>query len=323
VIHRDSPAYPQELDTEPGPNEHDLEQIILESGLRSRPQPPKIPTPSQVVRYAGNTYKVRAYPDSESARDYTELMGAAKPLFTRCYGQVDRFLVLEYIDGSEPDSPGQMPVDIANFLADLAAIPARRSPQDDFDTLCMNIEAAGIFQPGTVELIRGYYARTGQRNVNWGLEYYDAMPRNFAYTEDGRLVSIDEKHLRVGPRGVSLVKPMEQLPPEEFRALKQAYLARMGSVHFDDPSYHRFLQFYRHMTALGALAAFRPREANIYEYSFHLNRQVILKIIDAPLPVRISEETRWTRYWVHQTGRFFQKAWGFTKRRVMRVAGGH
>ncbi|MFL5733178.1 MAG: hypothetical protein ACJ78Q_08255 [Chloroflexia bacterium] len=318
MIYQDAAENLKQTDAGAGPGEQDLEQIVEQSGLRTRPRSARFPTPSEVVRYSGKAYKVRAYLDEETAREYQQLISNAERLSIRCYGRVKRFLVLEYLE-SDADSSGNVLEDIPQFLVDLAAVPAHRTPDDDFRALCANVEASDIFRPATMEWVRGYYEKSKTLGIEWGLEYYDAMPRNFAYTEDGRPVSIDEKHIRLGPRGVSLVKMMEQLPAADFAKVKQAYIAKLGPVPFDESAYHDFLRFYRHLTALGALGAFRAREANIYEHSFHLNRQMILRISGAPAGVLLREEARWSRYWLHQAGRFFVKAWWFAERRVKRL----
>jgi hypothetical protein len=208
------------------------------------------------------------------------------------------------------------------FLNELATTQTDGSLDDDFDFLCNNIDLAGIFQPHTIELIRGYYSRAQSLRITSGLEYYDAMPRNFAFNEEGKLFSIDEKHLRIGPRGVSLMKPMGQLLAADFSKLKEAYLERLDWVPFDDPEYRRFLHFYRHMTVLGATTSYRPREINMYDSSFHASRRIILRIVGASPSTRLSEEVRWRRYWTHHTKRLFQRAPGFLKRRLKRAVVG-
>src|SRR5436305_13263888 len=110
------------MNPQSGLEERDLEQIVVLSELRTRPRPPKIPTPSQVVEYSGNLYKVRAYPDSVAAQESRELISAVNHLFIRCYGQIDRFLVLEYIKGNKLDSRQQVLVDIADFLENLSTV---------------------------------------------------------------------------------------------------------------------------------------------------------------------------------------------------------
>jgi hypothetical protein len=318
--------------------ESDLKWIVRLSKLQSQSRLTRVPIPSRVVSYSGHQYKVRAYPDGEAAQQRLELIGAAEHLFTRCHGRVDRYLVFEYIDGGKVAGNGpsgacdatesrpyaQILLGIPAFLCELAARRADNSLEHDFDFLCGNIESAGIFRPRTIELVRRYYTQVQSRPIASGLEYYDAMPRNFALIEEGlieegKLASIDEKHLRVGPRGVSLIKPMEQLPQEDFSKLKEAYLAKLESVPFDDPEYRRFLRFYRHLTALGVLAAYRAREINMYEHSFHLNRRTILGIIGASPSTRLGEEAPWLRYWWHETKSVFRRALGFLWRRLIRV----
>jgi len=243
-------------------------------------------------------------------------------LFMSRYTRIDRYLVFKYVRGrtahsEEPELWEQILAEIPSFLEELSTVHTDRSLDDDFETLCENIDLAGIFQTRTMELIRRYYAEAQSMHIISGLEYYDAMPRNFAFTREGKLFSIDEKHLRIGPQGVSLIKPMGQLSKADFSNLKEAYLAKLDWVPFDDPEYRWFLHFYRHMTVLGATASYRPRDINMYDPGFHASRRVILEIIGASTAARLRGEGQWLRYRRHQVTSVFQRAPGFLKRRLL------
>ena len=304
--------------------ESDLERIVGLSGLQSHPRQNRIPVPSEVVRYSGRQYKVRAYPDSEAARRRLEVIGPVEHLFARCFGRLDRYLVFEYINGraaggNELKLQEQMLAAIPAFLAELAMIRTNDSLHDDFDFLCKRIELAHIFRPRTIELVRRYYSQAQSLPVAAGVEYYDPMPRNFILTEEGKLVSIDEKHLRIGPRGVSLIKPLEQLPEAGFSKFKADYLAKLGLVPFDHLEYQQFLRFYRHMTALAMIFSYRVREINLYEASFHWSRRTVLGIVGVSPSTNLAEEAPWLRYWWREAHNIARCAPGSLKRRLIRL----
>jgi hypothetical protein len=324
VIDEKAPDYQPEPNTQERLAESDLEQIVRLSGFPSEPQLTKIPIPFKVVEYLGRQYKVRAYTSGEAAQRCLDLIATVEHLFTPDYRRLDRYLVFEYIKGStvdsnEPAVREQILVGIPYFLDELATVQINDPLEDDFDFLCGNIGSAGIFRPRTMEVIRRYYFQVQSLTITSGLEYYDAMPRNFALTEEGKLVSIDEKHLRIGPRGVSLIKPLEQLSKADFAKLKEAYLSKLDRVPFDDPAYHEFLRFYQDMTVLGAVASYRRREVNMYSYSFHSSRRAVLGIVGASPATRLSEEALWLPFWVHQIKSPFQRTPGFLKRRLARI----
>src|SRR5204863_5933564 len=186
------------------------------------------------------------------------------------------------------------------------------------DSLCDSIRSAGIFSPRTIELMRRYFERaTGtDAPIEWAMEYYDAMPRNFVRGEQGTPVAIDEKHLRIGPRGVSLMKPMGQLEEGDFRTLKEAYLAKACPLPLDDPKYLEFLSFYRLISALGTSAAHRTKRFNIQEHRFHAYRRAVLGIIGAPATLRFREEVPWrVQYRLFVLWDLGRRARGFVGRR--------
>ena len=108
----------------------------------------------------------------------------------------------------------------------------------------------------------------------------------------------------------------------DFLKLKEAYLAKLDPLPFDDPEYGRFLRFYRHMTALGVIASYRAREINMHERDFHVDRRAILRLIGASAPTRLREELPWVRYRLRRVRRTFRRAPGYVKRRVQRAFAG-
>ncbi len=301
----------------------DLEQIVSLSGLDSQTGLGETARPFQVVAYKGGTYKVRACQSTEVAEQWLQMLGGVSHLFSRCYGNVGRYLVFEYVNANA-HSNGQtnserVLFEIADLLAELAHAKAPYSLEDDFNSLCRDIEAAGIFGPKAMALVRRYFSDAQSFGIKWGLEYYDPLPRNFLYNREGRLISIDEKHLRVGPRSVGLIKMMEQLPEEDFAQLKEAYFAQVGFVPFEYPQYHEFLTFYRCLSALGMIGAHRSSEVNKQEPRFHVNRQIVLRIVKTPITLRLKEEPPWIAYPRYPAWRLTLRAWRFFKRRVLHI----
>lgn len=301
----------------------DLEQIVrlsVQSGLHSQPRLPGKPTPHKVVWYEGRPYKVRGYASGDAARQKLELLRAARNFFVRCYGRADRYLVLEYIADAGPDSSPQGLTKLGELLAELERAQTSGRPQTDFDSLCNDVETAGVFLPRTVGLIRRYQRRAESPSFSWGLEHQDAVPKNFVLTREGRLLSTDEKHLRAGPRGVSLINAMLELPEGDFMKIRDAYLAKADPVPFQDPQYREFLLFYHLMYFLAFQAVNKPREANmrwVRWFWFHRYRQAVLQIVGAPLTVRLQEEAPWrVQYPLHRSRKFVQRSWDSLARRL-------
>lgn len=301
-----------------GLSEADLQLIVDQSGIRTQARIPNKPIPLRVVDYGRTKYRIRAYPNSELAQKWMDLVKETNGLVASCYGRVDRYLVLEYVEGNQAANSLQVLDAIASFLAELESVNTTQSPEDDFRGLCEYMEAAGIFLPQTTAWMRRYYERSNDLSIKWTLQYYDAMPRNFVCDEQGRLLAIDEKHLRLGPRGVSLVKAMGQLPENDFQMLKEAYFAKAGHAPLDEPRYKEFLSFYRLSSALGTSAAHRTRHFNTQEHRFHEYRRTMLKIISAPATLRLREEIPWrVRYRLFVSQDFVRRAWGFMWRRLV------
>lgn len=328
LVYDQSYDYPNSEGTPALLTDEDLEQIVSLSGLDSKTGLGEIARPFQFVAYNGGTYKVRACQSREVAEQWLQLLGGVNHMFAHCYGNVGRYLVFEYVNanenanakvGAHSHSRTSILFEIADFLAELAHADAPYSLEDDFNSLCKDIEAAGIFKPQTMKLIRRYFAGAQSLDIKWGLEYFDPLPRNFLHTGDGSLISIDEKHLRVGPRSVGLIKMMEQLPEDDFAQIKEAYFAQVGFIPFEFPKYNQFLQFYRCLCALGTIGAHRSHEINKQEPRYHVNRQIVLRIVKAPLTTRLREEPPWVAYPRYPAWRFTLRAWHFVKRRILHI----
>lgn len=278
---------------EPGFLRSELLEILQQSGMADLAEAAHRTTQCRVIEFQGKRFKVRSYRDAEAAQRRLELVAEAKDgLFIDCYGRVDRYLVLEYREGTIGYSSEELSSLLGKFLGVLERTSLPFSPNDEFGAWCEVLEQANIFRPRTLRSIRDHYASLRPENICWSLQYFDLMPRNFIVTEKGELVSIDEKHLRVGPRGISLVKPMWQMRKENFRRVKEEHHAHSGFTEFDDPDYRRFLVFYY---CLYSLASSGKVSASVYRKlsSFHLMRQKVLRRVGLPISEHLKEVIPW------------------------------
>jgi len=311
---------PQDKKLDLGPSE--LEHIVYLSGLEARPKSRRTPAPSGIVLCDGKLYKVRAYQSEEDAGRQWEILYKFKHLFARCYGRVGRFLVLEYVDNSMKGDPKKAShqqdfVGLGAFLGELAMMEVDRPRDDRFELWCLKIEAAGIFRPETMDLIRRQYSQYGSMPIRWGIEYYDARFSNFVGTEQGTFLCVDEKHLWVGPRGVSLIKPMLQLRKKDFEKVLKSYCAKVNLMQFHDAHYRRFLLFYYVVFSLAFTGSVKALRKNLGLHAFHWRRQVLLEIIGASRITRLREEAWWRI--LHRSirlGRSVKAVWRSARKRL-------
>ena len=225
----------------------DLTQIVASSRLWPQPPASLKPIQKEVVEINGNRYKVRVYPNAETAQRQWEYLTEIKAtLFARCHGRIGRYLVLDYIPDGNSNGSVPTPHEIGLFLTALAKEQTRASIKEDFDSWCTYIGNARIFLPRTIELFRRYHRlKLESLPVSSGLEYYDATPHNFITMGGGKLLAFDEKHLDVGPRGVSLVRPEHTMTAKDWSDTKETYSLKMGSAALlEDSEYRDFLRFY-------------------------------------------------------------------------------
>jgi hypothetical protein len=116
---------------------------------------------------------------------------------------------------------------------------------------------------------------------------------------------------------------MLELPDEEFRRLKDADLARVAFVPFDDPTYRDFLLFYHLLYVLAFQAANEPHGATmrwIRRNRFQGHRQRVLRLVHASWPRRVCEEAPWHVHYETYRGRAFaQQYWKTGRDRLLRL----
>lgn len=264
-------------------NQTDLQEIVRRSGLN---EPDKLSGASRnwkVVEYAGRLYKVRSYENSEIAERQLELISGVKHLFTECYGRIGRNLILAYIQNSKLQNNPEDFFLLGSFLGELVNVQICLPPQDDFELWCNELVSMKVFRNSTLERIKDYYREHSSNSLIFGLEYFDARLKNFALTEAGEFLSIDEKHVRVGPLGVSFAKPKLRLTGKEFQAVKEGYLSKTNRFDFDDARYFDFLTLYHSIYALRFKVINSRSEIYKRSKTFQLRRQIVMRVIQLPL----------------------------------------
>lgn len=249
-------------------------------------------TTFKVVRYAGKRFKIRAYLNRQAAKRQKSLLDQAPQLFAKCFGQFGRFLILEYVEGSGHKNVSEEFAALGHFIAEIAKVKTRQMDESDFDSWCDDLLKARIFTLRTISLVRRYYVEAQKLQVRWRLGYFDAMPANFVF-KAGRPISIDEKHLRLGPEGISLIKPQSKLPSEAFSRILNAYCSTSHFDRFDDLKYREFLTFYYLIYGLAVVGAHKKQQVNIGIRDFHLRRRRLLRIVNASRLLCLREESLW------------------------------
>jgi hypothetical protein len=263
-----------------------------------------------VVEHEGKAYKIRSYPSPKAAQDQLERIRKAGQAFGRCHGAIGSYLVLDYLEAGDP-CPGELPAAVGELLAHLSRSTA---PPDEGDLQVWlgQLQLFGVFSRETAEAAWTYFTAWRDRGITWSLEYFDALPKNFLFDQNGRCVCIDEKSLRVGPRGLSLVKPALRLGREEFRALRGAYAAACGVDPFLDPGYREFLHFYHSAYALAYKLGNKTVGRNRRNFWFHHYRRDFLAPLHLPPAAYWRESVTW-RVWY---------GWGSATRAVQRLLHG-
>src|SRR5438105_1068224 len=98
----------------------DITQIIDISGLRARAKLPHKGTIPEIVNFGGQRYKVRKYSDANRAELQRTLMEKVDDLFIHCYGRLDEFLVLEFIEGEALETSPQTLREMGTILSKLS-----------------------------------------------------------------------------------------------------------------------------------------------------------------------------------------------------------
>ena len=272
-----------------------LREIVQAARIIDCEEPDHKATVMKTVEYRGRHYKVRGYRTHLDAQRRLAFLDLGKGLIAPALGRFERFLIFEYIDG-ETLSGSKGCKAVIQFLVNLAAINANSMEElgrEQFESWCSKIEECRLFTKRTLKSMRQYYARSVAHCQKWGLEYYDALPRNFVWDGSGICLAIDEKHLLAGPRGVSLIKLRWQLSQEEFDALATGYFSQTNAFKQHDEAHWTFLEFYYLVYSLAFNADQRTLSTNLASAAFHQRRRKLIDLMEISSLGRIRETLGW------------------------------
>jgi hypothetical protein len=221
--------------------------------LGAPPDPWRLPRKA-IVDFEGRTWKVREYPSEDEAVGQEACLRLAAPAVPspRLIARRNAYLVFAW---PELDRPRKKGADLAEGIGDaLAALNGIACPETSARSL---LEEAARWLDRLVDQrilsrkARGWvWSGLMQRlppSPRISLDYLDAMPHNFGVL-DGRLILLDEKHLRPAFTGAGLVKPQAILPARQARVLREAYDRRAGTAGPGNPD--DFLDVYYFIHAL-------------------------------------------------------------------------
>lgn len=197
--------------------------------------------------------KIRTY-DTETAAARMEALlarldGAIH--LPHLYGRRGRHLIFRYLSlDTEPDLDG-IYFGIGETLGRLNQLPAEStSPSslaDEFAGWMRRFSRMGLLPAKITAQALEVYRRTVPQDAVICLDYWDAMPHNFGWS-DGVVYMLDEKHLRPGFFGVGLVKPYFLLPPDGWAQVCRGYAGAASLREFERTQ--PFLEFYYLAAAL-------------------------------------------------------------------------
>lgn len=297
----------------------DLEEIIRLSKLESRDIPERLYSQFSVVNHNQKHYKVRKYRDKWRIDDEIGILRRAPHLFAPFQGRIANYVVYDFVEDIRSEKPASQAHEIGSFLAELASVSAKPISGKEFNHWCDELQEARFFRPRTVDLIQGYFARRCPQVSHWNAEYIDAVPKNFAVDDRGRFVSIDAKHLHIGPRGLGLVKLYHQrnklISEEEYQKTRDCFCGRLDFHQFSDPDYFDFLSFFYCFVGLLDNARFIAPCISFNAARNQWRRQVILDIIQAPSSMRWIEAIAWKiPHEISKARLFTRRAVNYSKR---------
>ena len=200
--------------------------------------------------------KIRAYATEDEAIAQENLLDnlAGKIVHPELLGRWRQYLVFRYLEAEMPkDGTGDQPsyFQIGRFLGILNTIQKTDTSSQDLDkefvTWLDRLQAMQILPSKIADKARITYTDTRPPNLPVVLDYWDAMPHNFAWTGE-KLYLLDEKHLRPSYPGVGLIKPLFLLSHERWTQVREGYES-IASLHTFD-QYRPFLAFYYLVVAL-------------------------------------------------------------------------
>ncbi len=205
---------------------------------------------------SGYWFKIRGYSSEEEAQEKEILLkclvGAID--FPELIGRWQNFLVFRYIlleDESTQPREESFFQNLGEFISRLNqfdwVVLGEEVIGQEFNNWLIKLEKMRLIPPWIARSSALYYLQMKPHDLPVVLDYWDAMPHNFAVYQ-GRFTMLDEKHLRPSFLGVGLVKPFLLLDKNSWKSLSKGY-ERVAPL--DNFYKHRsFLEFYYLVAAL-------------------------------------------------------------------------
>jgi len=200
--------------------------------------------------------KIRAYETNSAAQQQETLLKsfAGQIQHPQLIGRSGNCLVFQYPDFREQTQKFQDPdfyFQLGKFLGLVNSFNATETTYADLDQELEDwldrFVAMCLIPKRIADRTRETYYRLRPTEMPICIDYWDAMPHNFAW-EEKVLFLLDEKHLRPSYIGVGLVKPMFLLDSEHWGQVRQGYESVLPLSIFDQNI--PFLEFYYLLAAI-------------------------------------------------------------------------
>lgn len=170
---------------------------------------------------SGGWLKVRGYATEREAQEKEEILRKLEKTieFPEFLGRWRNFLVFRYLEldeGYGQPQDARFLYNIGKFLGTINHCARAEQGLDKFDRefeVWLNrLSFMRLIPPWIAQRSLDYYYGSKPRELPLGIDYWDAMPHNFAIYQ-GRFLMLDEKHLRPSYLGIGLVKHSSCLIP--------------------------------------------------------------------------------------------------------------
>lgn len=204
----------------------------------------------------GTWYKIRGYATEDEAKEkelfLQRLAGIVE--FPKLIGRWQNFLVFRFISLQDDSAqPGNefFYHHLGRFIAAINQFEwedqRAEKFEQEFASWLTRLEKMRLIPPWIARRCNDYYREIYPLGLPVRLDYWDAMPHNFAIYQ-GHFTLLDEKHLRPSFMGVGLVKPSLLLDACAWKKFSEGYekLAPLNFFYEFKP----FLLFYYLVAAL-------------------------------------------------------------------------
>jgi hypothetical protein len=200
--------------------------------------------------------KIRAYASvREAIHIETELNRlAGKINFPELLGRHHQFLVFRYMEFDNQDETTKdegFYSHLGEFLGILNGYEVDNVTSESLDNEVFSwldrFTDMHILSQNIAQKCRNMYLHTRPTDFPIKLDYWDAMPHNFAL-DAGKLYLLDEKHLRPSYQGVGLIKPYLLFSETQWEQVRQGYQNVLPITIIDENI--TFLEFYYLLAAL-------------------------------------------------------------------------